>query len=796
VAERRRPGLLVQPGADPHPGPGPGRSTAAASRRVGSAGVVSTTGLLVLLAVALALAASWHLTQGTSGVGLGDLWRLLIGHDPAANESTRDILFGSRIPRMAAAITVGFALGVAGALFQSLARNALASPDTLAVTGGAYLAITVVAAFGLAVPLWASGAAAFSGGLLAAALVLAVSGGAGTSTTRLVLAGTAVALALQAATSALLILFQEETTSLYAWGSGSLSQLGLGAFRQAAPVVAGATGCGLLIARRLDVLGMGDDTAGVLGVPVRSTRAVGTILAVLLTAASVTLAGPIGFVGLFAPVVTRMLTKAAPGLHRHAVLIPASGLVGALVVVVADAAIRAAIGADRAISIPTGITTTLAGALVMIVLARQARDAGPTRQPPGAHTGVRTRRRFWAVLLVCAVGAAATLLLGLLAGHTWLRTGDIALWLQGEGPPVVRFALDERSPRIAAALIAGAALALSGSLVQTTCRNPLAEPGILGITGGAGLGAVILVTRGASGTTGMLAAATCGALAAFVFVYLLAWRGGFHADRLVLIGIGFWYGTAALTTYLLVRSNPWDTPRIYTWLSGTTYGRSWDQVLPVTVTLLVVLPVALLLCRELDLLALDEDTPRLAGIGLERVRLLLLALAAVLAATSVAAVGVVATPGPSPSRCSSVPCCSASPTPSVGRSSLPSSSPPASPWRCSARPTSSPSSPVPGPDRSWWRPPGDRRPTNDRPGPARSTTQVRRWRARCRRHVGTRRGMLPSGPVVVVDSTVGCGDIPGQVTAAGVERWRCSTSKADSRRRRPGRGRRGRSPST
>ena len=139
----------------------------------------------------------------------------------------------------------------------------------------------------------------------------------------------------------------------------------------------------------------------------------------------------------------------------------------------------------------------------------------------------------------------------------------------------------------------------------------------------------------------MLLGAAIGALVAFALVYGLAWRAGLDADRLVLIGIGVWYGAAALTTFLLVRSNPWDTPRIYTWLSGTTYGRTWDQVVPVAVALAVALPLALVVRRELDLLALDEDTPRLVGVRLERVRLLVLLVAALLAATSVAAVGVV-----------------------------------------------------------------------------------------------------------------------------------------------------------
>ena len=623
------------------PETGQAASPAAGQPGLGRVGVLTGTSALLLLATSLVLVSGWHLTQGTSTVGAGDLLRWAVGE---GTSDAGNILIGSRVPRLAAGIAVGFALGVAGALFQSLARNALASPDTLAVTGGAYLAITTVAAFGLAVPLWASGLTAFGGGIVAAALVLGLAGGAGTSTTRLVLAGSAVALALQAATSTLLILFAEETTSLFAWGSGSLSQLGLDAFQQAAPVVIGATGCALLLARRLDLLALGDDSAAVLGVGVRGTRAAGTVLAVLLTAASVTLAGPIGFVGLFAPVVVRLVGGIVPALNRHVVLIPAAGMTGALVVVLADALLRAFLGADQAISIPTGITTTIAGAIVMIVLARRGRDSGPAKAPPAARVGLRSRRRFVVVLALSVVAAAGVTLLGLLGGDTWLRTGDIGLWLNDQGAPLVRFALDERAPRVAAAVLGGAALALAGSMVQATCRNPLAEPGILGITGGAGVGAVIVVTGSvtvAPSSTAVLVGAIIGALVSFFLVYGLAWRHGLDADRLLLIGIATWYGAASLTTYLLVRSNPWDTPRIYTWLSGTTYGRTFDQVLPVAVMLAMALPLAWLVRRELDLLALDEDTPRLVGVGLERVRLLVLLAAALLAATSVAAVGVV-----------------------------------------------------------------------------------------------------------------------------------------------------------
>lgn len=582
-------------------------------------------GALAALAVVLFAVACWHLTQGTSGAVFAD----------------PDVLWGSRVPRLAAGIAVGVALGVAGILLQSLARNALASPDTLGVTAGSYLAVTALAAFGIAVPVWASGAVAFAGGLVAAGIVLGLAGGAGSSTTRLILAGTALALAFQACTSTLLILFDEETKGLLAWGSGSLSQLGLTAFLQAAPVVVVVTAAALLLARRLDILALGDDTASSLGVPIRSTRAIGILLAVTLTAVSVTLAGPMGFVGLCAPVLARLLSRIVPSLNRHLLLIPAAGLLGAIVVILSDALLRAIIGAEAAILIPTGVATTLLGAIVLVLMARRLRDAGPTRQPPRVRFGVRSRLRFRIALAVVVLGVVGVLLLGLLAGHTWLLTGDIALWLQGEAPPVIAFALDERAPRIVAAVVAGGALALSGTIIQGVSRNPLADPSILGVTGGAGLGAVLVITSAVSSTAGMIAGAVTGALLAFALVYLLSWRGGLNADRFLLIGIGVSYFSVSLTTFFLLRSNPWDTPKIYTWLSGTTYGRVWDQVLPLALVLAIALPFVVMSRRELDVLSLDEDTPRLVGIRLEPVRLTLLVVAAVLAALSVTAIGVI-----------------------------------------------------------------------------------------------------------------------------------------------------------
>ncbi|MFG3140266.1 iron ABC transporter permease [Streptomyces sp. NPDC048211] len=604
------------------------------------------TGAAVLAALfaLTVLVGMWHLTQGTSAVGVGDLVRYFTGErENTGGAPVGEILIGSRLPRLLAGVAVGFALGSAGTLLQSVTHNTLASPDTLAVTAGSYFTLSLVAALGLTVPLWASGAVAFAGGLAAAALVLLLAGrAAGTSGTRLILAGSAIAMALDSATAMVLILFKENTTGLFAWGSGSLAQMNIDASVRALPVVVVVLCVALALSRRLDVMNLGDDAASTLGVPIRSTRVIVVICAVVLTGTAVTLAGPIAFVGLGAPVFARLIAGRIRALRRHLFLVPAAGLLGALLILLADATLRAVQGADGAASIPTGVPTALLGSVVIVVLALRLRDTGQLRQPPHARVAARSRRAYLLVLCAAVTLLVVAAVVAVLAGSLWLRTGDIALWIQGAAPDLIGQALDDRIPRVTAAILAGAALGLAGCVVQGAVRNPLAEPGVLGITAGAGLGAVAIVTSGVSGGRPLLiVAAVVTGLATFALIALLSWRGGFLPDRFVLIGIGCGYGLSSVTTFLLLRADPWNTPRIFTWLSGTTYGRTFPDVVPVAVALALALPVLLAMRDRLDLLAVDEDTPRIVGIRPVRVRFAALGIAAVLAALSVAAVGVV-----------------------------------------------------------------------------------------------------------------------------------------------------------
>ncbi|MEV4105585.1 iron ABC transporter permease [Nonomuraea sp. NPDC049649] len=601
---------------------------------------LSVAGVFLLALAAVVLTAAVHVTQGTSEVGALDLLALPFG---GSDEAAR-VLLASRLPRLLAGACVGVALGVAGALLQAIARNAMASPDTLAVSSGAYFAVVAGSVLGLSLPVPVSGGLALLGGLAAAALVLALSAGGRTGTTRLILAGTATAMALSSLTNLLMILFEQETTGLFAWGSGSLVQSDLTAVAQLGPVIAVGVGAAALAGPRLDILGLGDDTARVLGVNVRRLRFWLTMLAVLLAASAVTIAGPIGFVGLCAPVIVRLLPRSVPGLHRNRATLPLAGLVGVLVVLGSDIALRAALGAQAGVEVPPGVVTTVFGAAVMIWLARRYRDAGPARRPPQARTGAsRSRAAFLAVVAAGAALLAGALVLGLLGGDRWLLTGDVVNWLQGRSGRALTFVLDQRWPRVAAAALAGLALAVAGAAVQAVCRNPLAEPGVLGVTAGAGVGAVSLLTLvPLAGIWSMSAAAGAGALAAFAVVYGLSWRGGLSSDRLVLIGVGVQFACTSITVLIIVLSDPWNTAKALTWLSGSTYGRVPEQLIPVALALAVTVPLLVWLRRDLDLLALDEDTPRVLGVPLEPVRLAALACAVLLTSTAVSAVGVVA----------------------------------------------------------------------------------------------------------------------------------------------------------
>lgn len=591
-----------------------------------------------LLLVAIAVVAAVHVVQGTAAVGVPELWAWLTGAGSAQDAA---VIVDSRLPRVAAGALVGLTLGVAGSVMQTVARNMLASPDTLAVNSGAYLAVTVGATVGLPSAIGGDLVLAFGGGLVAALIVFALAG-TEYGTVRLVLAGTVISMGFMTIATMLIILNPLEAVGLQAWEAGSLSQNGFGTVRLMTPVAVVVMVLVMLHACRLDLLTLGDDEARALGVPVRRTQLTVIVLAVLLSAVSVTLAGPIGFIGLVAPALVRLGTARVQGLHRHRALVPLSGLAGVVVVLLADVVVRTVMGSQRAVQIPTGVATTLLGAVVLVAFALRLRasrldEAGNALDVRGL--GVRRPGLLIAVLAVLLVVVAGA---SLMVGDRTFLVGDLVNWLAGRAGPITTDVMDSRSPRIVAAVLAGVALAVSGVLIQAVTRNPLADPTLLGVSGGASVGAVIVVTAVPTASYWAISGASVtGALVAATLVFGLAARSGFATDRLVLLGVGVAYAATAAVTVLIVATDPFNASKALTWLSGSTYGRAYEHLWPLVVGCAVLLPLSILGARQLDLLSVDEDTPRVLGIDPARARLLLLGSGTLLAAAAVSVIGVV-----------------------------------------------------------------------------------------------------------------------------------------------------------
>ncbi|KQP81233.1 iron ABC transporter permease [Aeromicrobium sp. Leaf291] len=618
-----------RPGVEEHTSPTP----------VGAPTSVWRVAVVALgLLIAIAVVAAVHVVQGTADVGVPELWGWLTG--TGSGQATA-VVVESRLPRLAAGVVVGLSLGVAGAVMQSVARNMLASPDTLAVNSGAFLAVTVGATVGVPSVIAGDLVLAFGGGLLAALVVFALAG-TEYGTVRLVLAGTVISLGFMAISTMLIILDPQGAIGLQAWQAGTLSQNGFGTLRLMAPLMVAVVAVTLLHARRLDLLTLGDDEARSLGVPVRRTQLTVIVLAVLLSAVSVTVAGPIGFIGLVAPALVRLGTSRVKGLHRHRALVPLSGLAGVAVVLLADVTVRAVMGSQRAVQVPTGVATTILGAVVLVGFAMRLRasrldEAGNALDVRGL--GVRRPGLLIGVLVVLLVVVAGA---SMLVGDRMFLVGDLLNWLAGRGGPITSSVMDARAPRIVAAVLAGVALAVSGALIQGVTRNPLADPTLLGVSGGASVGAVVVVTAvPAASFWAISGASVAGALLAATLVFGLAARSGFATDRLVLLGVGVAYGATATVTVLIVATDPFNAAKALTWLSGSTYGRAYEHLTPLVVACVVLLPIAFAASRRLDLLSVDEDTPRVVGVDPARSRLLLLGSGTLLTAAAVSVIGVV-----------------------------------------------------------------------------------------------------------------------------------------------------------
>ena len=315
--------------------------------------------LIALLAVAAIAAVAASLAFGSSGID--SPWERLAAGDPLV----RTIVWELRLPRALAAFGAGTVLALAGVLMQALLRNPLADPYVLGVSGGAAVGALGMMLVGL------SGVAVDSGAALGAfgamLLVFAVAHGpGGWTTTRLLLTGVVVAAGCGAIVSLLLSLSDDlRLRGMLFWLLGDFGYVRT-PWWLLALALAAIPGC-LLAARLLDALARGELQARLLGVPVKGLRIGIYVAASVMTAAAVTTAGSIGFVGLVTPHLVRLLVGSS-----HRAVIPAAALAGGALLVVADLAARTVVAPRQ---LPVGALTALIGVPLFLWLMHR-RSAG------------------------------------------------------------------------------------------------------------------------------------------------------------------------------------------------------------------------------------------------------------------------------------------------------------------------------------------------------------------------------------------------------------------------------------
>ncbi|HEX7024931.1 MAG TPA: iron ABC transporter permease [Gemmatimonadales bacterium] len=247
-----------------------------------------------------------------------------------------------------------------------------------------------------------------------------------------------------------------------------------------------------------------------------------------------------------------------------------------------------------------------------------------------------------AILLLLA-GAVVACLVGLAVGAVPLPPGAVLAALFSPDAPHASIVRDLRAPRVVLAFMVGGSLGVSGAALQSLVRNPLADPYLLGISGGAGLAAVVAIALGLGSAWGVPAAAFVGGLAAIALVYRLAAVAGRRLDPhvLVLAGVVVSAFTGALITAVLTLSPAEQLRNAFLWLLGGFNAASWRTVLVFAAYGLVPLAFLLGSARALDLLSLGEEPAQSLGLDAPRARRVVYLATSLLTAASVAVCGVV-----------------------------------------------------------------------------------------------------------------------------------------------------------
>lgn len=331
--------------------------------------------IYILAALLLAAAPVWILLSCTVGSAYippfctaREVWNILLGRQPA-NETYAMILFNLRLPRALLSYLVGAGLSICGAVMQGIFQNPMADPHLLGVSSGAAFGASIGLLFGAGagfLGLGITAVTAFIGGTGAVILVHILSSQRGkASPGRLLLSGIAMTSLLSAAIAGLMIFRRDKIERIVQWTMGSFTSANWDKVLAAAVFILPLSLLLTFSGKTLNVLTLGDEPAGSLGVPVETVRRILLLVSTLLTAAAVSVSGIIGFVGLIVPHVFRMLLG---GDYRG--LLPVSFLAGGLFLCAMDTLARTAVSP---LEIPVGILTSLIGGVFFLLLMRSSR---------------------------------------------------------------------------------------------------------------------------------------------------------------------------------------------------------------------------------------------------------------------------------------------------------------------------------------------------------------------------------------------------------------------------------------
>ena len=356
----------------------------------------------------------------------------------------------SLLPRLAISLLVGAGLGLVGVLFQQVLRNPLAEPTTLGVATGAQLGITITTLWTLPGAL-TSQFAALAGACVVGALVFGVAWGKRLSPVTLILAGLVVSLYCGAINQLLVLFHHDQLQSMFMWSTGTLTQTDWSIVQRLWPQLFGGVVLTLLLLRPLTLMGLDDGVARNLGLALSLARLAALTLAIVLSALLVNAVGIIGFIGLFAPLLAKML-----GARRLLARLMLAPLIGALILWLSDQLI---LWLTRVwMEVSTGSVTALIGAPLLLWLLPRLRSISAPAMDAGDKVHAERQSVVWfslAGLAVLVIASFAALSLGRDATGWHWATGDLLHEL-----------MQWRWPRIFSALIAGVMLAVAGCIIQ------------------------------------------------------------------------------------------------------------------------------------------------------------------------------------------------------------------------------------------------------------------------------------------------------------------------------------------